>query len=44
MLSSENTISSILKDLVSVHENLLTLSKYERERKEKEPVSQLSLF
>ena len=26
MLSSENTISSILKDLVSVHENLLTLS------------------
>lgn len=26
MSSSENTISSILKDLVSVHENLLTLS------------------
>lgn len=30
--------------LARIEENLLTLSKYERERKEKEPVSQLSLF
>ena len=30
--------------LAIIEENLLTLSKYERERKEKEPVSQLSLF